>query len=137
MISVRITCESAPILGRGRWTMPTHLMYDKQIMKYIREEGARLKEEMDKLDNAEQWDPSYNHQTTWAKFQNDFAKLARERCKIVVPKLTKEIAILETRINIISSDTTLTDEERSIYSSPQRGSSKTRKKPLQIHKSSG
>ncbi|KAJ3803759.1 hypothetical protein F5876DRAFT_54159, partial [Lentinula aff. lateritia] len=114
MVSVRFTCETAPMTGKGRWIVPIHLLYDKAIQEFITVEGKKLEERMNQADIDEQWNPISNHQTLWSEFKQRFICLARERAKIVIPRLTKEIATLEARVDTISNDPLLNDVERSL-----------------------
>ncbi|KAJ3931031.1 MAG: hypothetical protein NXY57DRAFT_1049181 [Lentinula lateritia] len=114
LVSVRFTCEAAPTVGKGRWIVPKHLMYDKEIIKFIDEESKTLEMNMNNIDSAEEWNPTLNHQTLWADFKQHLIELARKRAKIVIPRLVKEIAELEAKIDTTSNDPLLTDEERSL-----------------------
>ncbi|KAJ3857352.1 hypothetical protein EV368DRAFT_30518, partial [Lentinula lateritia] len=114
MISVRYTCETAPIIGQGRWILPKYLMYDITIKKFLDEDGKQLESEMDRVDGNMDWNPTDNHQTLWSNFKKRFTKLARERAKIVIPRLVKQIADLEAKIDTISNDIQITEEERSL-----------------------
>ena len=51
MVSVRYTSESAPMVGEGRWVMPTHLLYDKVLADFIDQEGMNLEDSFDNLEN--------------------------------------------------------------------------------------
>ncbi|KAJ3805367.1 hypothetical protein F5876DRAFT_51946, partial [Lentinula aff. lateritia] len=113
MISVRFTCEAAPITGKGRWTFPVHLIYDKVMKEFIKTEGKGLEDHMNQIDE-EDYNPNHNHQTLWADFKRNFIHLGRERAKIVVPRMTKEIACMEARIDSVSNDPLLSEEERSL-----------------------
>ncbi|KAE9383917.1 DNase I-like protein, partial [Gymnopus androsaceus JB14] len=117
LVSVNFTCKNAPTIGKGRWMMQPYLMYDKEIKKFLDSEGKHLEKELETLENAELRSPDHNPQSIWARFKADFVKLARQRAKIVVPKLVKEINELEARITLISNDLTLSEDERSISTS--------------------
>ncbi|KAF5365142.1 hypothetical protein D9757_012613 [Collybiopsis confluens] len=112
LVSVQYTSESTPYTGRGRWVLPLHLLYDKHVKEFIQEEGQRLEERLQLLATEDIWDGQCNAQTEWAEFQINLRGIARERSKIVVPRLTREINILEGRIDSISNDPLLTEEER-------------------------
>ncbi|KAJ3911917.1 hypothetical protein F5877DRAFT_54765, partial [Lentinula edodes] len=114
MVSVRFTCENTPMTGKGRWIFPVHLIYDKVVKEFIENEGKLLEQQMDQVDQEEERDPNNNHQTLWANFKHRFTRLARERAKIVIPRINKEIAILKTKIDTISDDPLLSDDERSL-----------------------
>ncbi|KAJ3832002.1 hypothetical protein F5878DRAFT_548792, partial [Lentinula raphanica] len=111
LVSVRYTSESAPVIGRGCWVMPPHILYDSVIKTFIETEGLKLEETLEAMANQE-WDLNKNMQTKWMDFQKRLVTLARERAKIVVPKLEKEIRTTETQIDSISSDPHLTEDER-------------------------
>ncbi|KAJ4483023.1 hypothetical protein C8J55DRAFT_488543 [Lentinula edodes] len=85
------------------------------IMKeFIENEGKLLEQQTDQVDQEEEQDPNNNHQTLWANFKHRFTRLARERAKIVIPRINKEIAILKTKIDTISDDPLLSDDKRSL-----------------------
>ncbi|KAJ3964454.1 Endonuclease/exonuclease/phosphatase [Lentinula raphanica] len=113
MVSVRITSESAPKIGKGRWVMPHHIIYDKEIRDFLNNEGMALEDRLQTLID-EEWDPGHNAQTEWEAFQRRFVELARARAKIVIPKLEKEIKVTESRIDTISNDPQLSEDERMI-----------------------
>ncbi|KAJ3739892.1 hypothetical protein DFH05DRAFT_1379904, partial [Lentinula detonsa] len=86
MVSVRFTSETAPRVGKGRWVMPHHIIYDKTVRDFINNEGMNLEDQLTMLEGQE-WNPKANTQTEWANFQYEFVKLARTRAKILIPKL--------------------------------------------------
>lgn len=114
MVSMKFTCEEAPMVGPGRWKMPLHILYDKEVKSFLHSEGMRIETDMAELENADQRTPERNPQTIWADFQTRFVKLARQRAKIVVPKIEKQMIDLKTKIKLVTDDVTLTDEERSL-----------------------
>ncbi|KAJ3714450.1 hypothetical protein C8R42DRAFT_564534, partial [Lentinula raphanica] len=113
MVSVKLTSEAAPKVGRGRWVMPHHIIYDKKVRDFINEEGMKLEDRITTMEDQE-WDPGRNIQTEWAEFQREFVKLARARAKAVVPQLDQEIQTTESRIDVISNDQELGEDERMI-----------------------
>ncbi|KAK7007352.1 Endonuclease/exonuclease/phosphatase, partial [Favolaschia claudopus] len=117
MISLRLTTEKAPTIGHGRWVWPAHLIRDKEITKFLNEEGLKLEAELDALEEEEargQWNPSRNAQTLWANWKNKSGKKVRDRSRIVVPKLTEEIAEIKNKMDIIANDKELTEEEKTL-----------------------
>ncbi|KAE9394275.1 hypothetical protein BT96DRAFT_756146, partial [Gymnopus androsaceus JB14] len=114
LVSVRFTSETAPVIGRGRWISPPHLMYDKAIMTFIETEGIRAENMILDLEAQDEWDANHNAQTVWADFKKRFVELARKRSKIVMPHLTKKISELEAKIDIVSNDPELSEDERAI-----------------------
>ncbi|KAJ7235977.1 DNase I-like protein [Mycena rebaudengoi] len=99
-VSLKITTEGAPTMGHGRWVWPAHLTRDKVLTKYIHDKGMSLTQDIVVVSKWQERDPEYNVQTLWAKFKLDITKKARERAKIVVPKLIMEIAAAETKLDL-------------------------------------
>ncbi|KAJ7137547.1 hypothetical protein C8R43DRAFT_893515, partial [Mycena crocata] len=114
MVSLRTTTEAAPTIGKGRWLWPTWLMRDKVLTKYIFDRGVELENAMEVLDRDNARDESNNVQTLWMKFKTDIGDKARERAKVLVPNIKKEIAELEHRLATVDADATIDDEERAL-----------------------
>ncbi|KAJ7093327.1 hypothetical protein B0H15DRAFT_776734, partial [Mycena belliarum] len=112
MVSLKLTTEDAPSIGRGRWVWPAHLIHDPVLAKYIHEKGLQLQESIEELKDHEERDPEHNTQVLWMNFKKDIGDKARERAKIVIPKITKEIASLNVKLKLIEADKELTEEER-------------------------
>ncbi|KAJ3728225.1 hypothetical protein C8R42DRAFT_572072, partial [Lentinula raphanica] len=113
MVSVRYTSQTAPKIGKGRWVMPHHIIYDKKVRDFINNEGMNLENRLNAMEGHE-WQPGSNIQTEWAKFQQEFIKIARARAKVVVPKLDKDIQVTESKIDTIGNDPQLSEDERMI-----------------------
>ncbi|KAJ3770095.1 hypothetical protein FB446DRAFT_647535, partial [Lentinula raphanica] len=114
MVSACYTSAEAPEIGRGRWVMPTHLLYDREVKEFLHTEGLQLNNDMLSMEADQIWDENRNAQTLWANFKARLSKLARHRAKIVIPKIEKAIADTQTKLNAICTDPTLDDTERSI-----------------------
>ncbi|KAJ7576117.1 hypothetical protein C8J56DRAFT_1007558 [Mycena floridula] len=98
MVSVRISSEAAPKIGKGRWLWPAHLMKDKKLTKYIQENGIeaqRLAETIDTEGNPRTQE--FNAQVIFAKLKAGMCEKARERAKVVIPKMDREIKELDPR----------------------------------------
>ncbi|KAJ3716676.1 hypothetical protein C8R42DRAFT_588394, partial [Lentinula raphanica] len=114
MVSVRYTSEDAPDIGKGRWVMPAHILYDKEVKEFLQREGLALCQRMEEIEQAEQRDEHLNAQTLWAEFKKEFVRLARQRAKIVIPRIEKEIKDVKTKLNLVCNDPELNETERSI-----------------------
>ncbi|KAJ7024096.1 DNase I-like protein [Mycena alexandri] len=95
MVSVKISTEKSPTIGHGRWVWPAHLTRDKTLAKYIHEKGLELQAELEEIPIDGVQNPQRNAQTLWMEFKKDIGAKARERAKILVPKIVQEIAVLE------------------------------------------
>ncbi|KAJ7643166.1 Endonuclease/exonuclease/phosphatase, partial [Mycena polygramma] len=116
MITVKITTADAPTIGHGRWVWPDHIIRDKVLVQYIHDKGIALQSELDVVSRWPIRDPDYNAQTIWMKFKIEIGNKARERAKIVVPKIVQEIAGLESQLESINGDNELTEEEKTLSS---------------------
>ncbi|KAJ3983801.1 Endonuclease/exonuclease/phosphatase, partial [Lentinula detonsa] len=121
MVSVQFTCEEAPTVGHGRWSWPTHLMHDKELTKFIHEEGLLLQTKIENaqsarlLENTIQVD---NPQSLWAEFKQRITAFARKRAKIVVPRLQQKITDLERKMELVENTTGISEDERTAQMSP-------------------
>ena len=50
MVSMKLTSESGPNIGKGRWVWPEYLLKDKKLMEYIHEEGIKVQESLNNLE---------------------------------------------------------------------------------------
>jgi exonuclease III len=116
MVSMRLTSEKAPTIGHGRWVWPAHLNQDKVLKQFIHEKGMEMQAELNQLDDQEERDEDYNAQTIWMEFKENIREKARERAKIIIPKITQEIAKFETQLKLINDDSDLSEEERKLSS---------------------
>ncbi|KAI5825687.1 DNase I-like protein, partial [Schizophyllum commune Tattone D] len=91
LISVLITSEDAPKVGRGRWRMPSFILRDKNLKQYTKERGRFALEELRKLISAGKRTEIDNPQQILAGFKRDVAAYARERQRAVVPRTLQEI----------------------------------------------
>ncbi|KAJ7083533.1 Endonuclease/exonuclease/phosphatase, partial [Mycena epipterygia] len=117
MVSVRLTTEEAPTIGHGRWVWPAHIVRDKEVVAFILEEGLKLQETLEQVAQSEavgQWNPNHNAQTLWITFKTRLCNKARERAKIVVPKIIEEMADLKNKMDVIAADTLLSDQDKAI-----------------------
>jgi hypothetical protein len=70
------------------------------LAEFMDSEGLKLMAaaaEVAKLEEIGQWNPSNNVQTLWMKYKLKIGSKARERVKIVVPKIVEEIAERKTK----------------------------------------
>ncbi|KAJ7198932.1 Endonuclease/exonuclease/phosphatase, partial [Mycena haematopus] len=112
MVTVRITREAAPTTGPGRWVWPAHIIRDKEVSDFTNAKGLETQEAARRAANWVERDPTNNVQTLWADFESKISAQARVRSKILIPKADREIAALETDLEEVLNNPTLTQEER-------------------------
>ncbi|KAF9266934.1 hypothetical protein L218DRAFT_758195 [Marasmius fiardii PR-910] len=115
LVTVKITNENSPDVGKGRWAWPLHLYSDKILNEFICHEGIELSGKIDSLKRSEtERSEHHNVQTLWEKFKTTVTSKVRERAKIAIPRLDKQIREIETRINMITRDRLIEEEERAL-----------------------
>lgn len=114
LISARVTTAHAPDIGKGRWSWPHHLLKDSQLMDYINKRGIKLLSDLDTL--GPERSETRNSQILWDEFIDDITTKARERAKISISKLEREIKNLEVDLDEIAADEGMSDEERTLSS---------------------
>jgi exonuclease III len=90
MVSVNITIPEAPLIGKGRWQIPTYLFENDDIMKEINDAGKSVQYEIDYA-RYRRTDRN-NPQTAFAKFKSDVVALCRAHAKVIHPTITNKIA---------------------------------------------
>ncbi|KAJ3816098.1 hypothetical protein F5880DRAFT_1512960, partial [Lentinula raphanica] len=100
MVSVSYMSEDAPEIGKGRWVMPTHILYDREVKEFLQMEGNTLLQKMDEVERADKWDANNNVPSLWAEFKTKFISLARQRAKIIIPRIEKDIKETKIKMNL-------------------------------------
>jgi exonuclease III len=100
MVSVKVIDQKAPYFGRGRWTMPLHMLKDETLIQTCQNLGRKLEE---KLDSGEVRSSTMNPQTHFQNFKNEIASQARARAKVTVPKINLQIQQLQKECTALLS----------------------------------
>ncbi|KZP24557.1 DNase I-like protein [Athelia psychrophila] len=97
MASVRITNPSLPHIGRGRWSMPIHLLKNKKFLDMTQEMGLKLQNDMRNINERSE---EINVQHMFESFKTDLAKRARNIAKAITPQINKDIEKLEEDVQM-------------------------------------
>lgn len=96
LVSVQITCEDAPNIGPGRWSIPDQVIRDKKFKAFL---VIRLLETLREMrmiiDGTIPRTEEHNVQTLFQKFKDDVCKEAKRRQKEITPRLALQISKLE------------------------------------------
>ncbi|KAF5371153.1 hypothetical protein D9758_004251 [Tetrapyrgos nigripes] len=95
MISVQISTENAPFVGKGRWKIPDHILKDKIFLEYIQTRGKAAEAE---LNSIRVRNDKNNLQLVWYKFNMDVINKAKEHARIIIPRLTR--LVQETQVEL-------------------------------------
>ncbi|KLO08568.1 DNase I-like protein, partial [Schizopora paradoxa] len=109
MVSVHAVHEDDPLIGKGRWSLPHHLIKDKVFAKTLNELGRKA---LEKIKSIPTRTNEENAQTIFAAFKTDLRAQGRKRAKFLKPltelKLRKTTAALQD----IQSNLALDESER-------------------------
>jgi hypothetical protein len=104
MVSVKVIDQKALYLGRGRWTMPLHMLKDSILIQKIQCLGRKLEQQ---IDDEQQRTLEVNPQVHFQTFKNEIAIIMRDRARVAVPKMNHKIKCLKEECrNLLNSQTT-------------------------------
>ncbi|RDB23311.1 Transposon TX1 uncharacterized protein [Hypsizygus marmoreus] len=112
MVTIHIENYDSPFIGKGRWTIPLHLLKDRKLIQEIEKMGIDLQEKIDGAERTEMVNP----QTLFKEFKDGLVKAAKERSKTFIAPIDQKIRKLQLQLKLITRDTTLSEDEMSISS---------------------
>lgn len=104
LASAALNTANAPYVGRGRWTMPLHLLSDDRFLQKLADLGKRTMTELRKLAQTEVRNPAYTVQHAHSAFKQAVQDMARQHMKVTAPKLAAEIRRLTEHLHDIETD---------------------------------
>ncbi|OJT14554.1 Transposon TX1 uncharacterized 149 kDa protein [Trametes pubescens] len=110
LVSVLLTEQDAPEVGRGRPVFPMHLLKDKVLARRMREIGFNALREIEEVARVGRTDDR-NPQIILASLKKVWLSEAREREKRTTPKLDRVIGELEKRLKEVTRSTQPPNEE--------------------------
>jgi ribonuclease HI len=109
MVSVRITTENMPFVGKGRWAIPTGLLKNRTLRKETQQLAKRLQTDLNiaATEGRETLDP----QLAFKSFKDKVVELYRNHQKTVQPKIINSIRSLQKGLEETTNSTTMSEEE--------------------------
>ena len=80
MVSTKYAPAQAPFIGKGRWTLRTTELKNKDLMERIVSRGKQLNKDVENLQIKQTQRETETPQTLWATFKKDIAKIAKKHC---------------------------------------------------------
>jgi ribonuclease HI/exonuclease III len=114
LVSVLYFAPHTPEVGKGRWAWPRYLLKDDKLMTYINTRGCELLADMTDLQNRQTRSEHENCQHLWDAFTADITAKAKERSKVRIAPIDKEIKTLEVDLDDIANMPEISDEHRSL-----------------------
>ena len=92
MVSVRFAPNSAPFIGKDRWSWPLGLLHNKELNSTIINMGKELQSKLDNLTNN---DRTTNAQTVWQELKDNMKREAAKAAKKQIPKINSRLNALK------------------------------------------
>jgi hypothetical protein len=115
LISVKVSQENDPQIGKGRWTFPNKLLKDEFLSNMIREKTNHTIKEIETMKKEDSRSATNNPQIIWENLKKDLAKNGRKRERAIVPKIQKQIREKKDELNKIKNPI----QPQPTYSLPQ------------------
>ena len=96
LISVRLSNPKLPFVGKGRWSLPLHLIKDKSLMSQINQLGLALQSDIALCSNHRTQET--NPQTLFKTFKDNITSAARKQAKMTLPKVKTTIRNLQSHL---------------------------------------
>ena len=95
LVIIKYAPKDAPEISNGRWTLPLHLLNNKQFIKSVIECGIQLSADLNRLevDNTERGIDT--PQTLWERFKDKIRETAKDILGTTHHKISTRIRLLE------------------------------------------
>jgi ribonuclease HI/exonuclease III len=111
MVRVKYAPADAPTIGKGRWTLPTHMLKNKKVLKALAARGMRLQADLERLRHEQQDRETMNPQRLWQSFKDDIRMIAKRMAKETHHKINSRVNKLEQDIKSIASNPNLDTDD--------------------------
>ena len=108
-MSVKITSENMPYLGKGQWAIPIGLLKNRELKKRTQQLARKLQKEV--RESIREGRDTKDPQLALRTFKNDIVETYREHQKSAQPRIINTIKTLEKGMRETMNSTTLTEEE--------------------------
>ena len=108
MVSAEISTPTAPLLGRGRWAIPTRLLKNKSMKREIQKLGSELEANLRATDGRTQ---QRNPQAMLRDFKNKTLQTLRMHERKTQPLIKMNIAKLSETLTKLRNDPDLPEDE--------------------------
>ncbi|KAG2744932.1 DNase I-like protein, partial [Suillus brevipes Sb2] len=112
LISARISSKKMPYVGKGRWSMPLHVLKDENLAEQILKLGKTLQTELEKC--KDQRTENANPQLAFSSFKEQAIKLCRTSAKKTLPEKRNRLL---SQLKATMNDQNLSEEDKRIVGS--------------------
>jgi len=112
--SAKISTTDAPLIGKGRWQIPTYLFENDEIMKEINEKGKKALNDIETIRHRRT--DTNNPQTIFANLKTEIREMCRTHAKKIHPTITNKIEKLKKRLNTVNNDPLIPEDDKMLES---------------------
>lgn len=115
MISTKIHHKDTPHIGNGRWTVPLHLLSDKECIKTIVDSGQQLLSDIDKLPKPGSEDFTRDPtkiQELYQQWKDSILAKIRAIARTKIPRIETCIKNLKTELKQLAQNQTINSDEK-------------------------
>ncbi|KAF9021362.1 hypothetical protein BDZ89DRAFT_957524, partial [Hymenopellis radicata] len=110
LVSAEISCEEAPAVGKGRWTIPEAILKDEEFLSYVEVEGSAALSRMNATVGST--DKTETVQAVFKEMKDNIIKKAKSRQKKLIPAAIQKINLLAKEREEILNDTQRSDKDK-------------------------
>lgn len=110
LVSMEVFNPVLPYLGKGRWTMPMHLLKDKQLLDDIENDGIHLEDQIER--NKYRRTEVDNPQTFFKTFKDQLIVKCKKKAKTAMCKIIQEIQCLQKELDLTLNNPLSTMDEK-------------------------
>ncbi|GLB44701.1 putative RNase H [Lyophyllum shimeji] len=111
IVSVQVAHEAAPNIGRGRWSIPAHILRDKEFREFAHDSGVEALKRLDALKNTPRSEEQ-NAQVIYNTWKRETLQKGRRRDRLVVPTIQAKIKEKEKTLHKITNSMEIPEDER-------------------------
>ena len=115
LVSVNITAENMPYLGKGRWYIPPNLLRNRQLKKTAQEYARQLSDKINRAKTHGREDT--NPQLALKEFKTKVVDLYREHQRTAQPKIQNAIRTLQKGLDETTNSASIPADEIALQSS--------------------
>ncbi|KAK0429538.1 hypothetical protein EV421DRAFT_1893839 [Armillaria borealis] len=112
VVSVRMTNPAAPFLGKGRWTMPLHILNNKKAIREVEETVMSIAEEIQATSDTRTSDR--NPQQIYADGKEQIVRILHHYAKRSIPVKKAKMNELQAKLDVTLLDETIPEDDRLI-----------------------
>ncbi|EIN12320.1 DNase I-like protein, partial [Punctularia strigosozonata HHB-11173 SS5] len=104
MVSVKYAPTSAPLIGKGRWTLGHASLSDVALFSAIADRGKEVQRAMESLRESGDQRGNHNVQTVWEDFKRWLRETARKKEKANIGKVKSAVNTLDKALRKLGDD---------------------------------